>query len=197
VTVNAHFSGSGSIRQSGSGTTVLLGTFASSRTDSTPVTIGKGTLQVDGLLLAQDLDPAVPLVQMLNGTTLSGKGTIVGTVDTSAAVFAFISPGSSSELADLTTNDFVLTGGTRLEPRITHIAATNLRVNGTVNLTGGGLFPRQVGLPPSVGTVFTILVNDTRTPFRGHSPARRKAGLCSTVPAHNTGSATSAVPATT
>ncbi len=142
------------LTKSGAGLLVLSG--ANTYTGGT--TVSAGTLEVDGSL-------AAGTVSISKTATLEGSGSIGGLV--SAASGSFVQPGNASSTGILTTTGMTLMSGSSLNISLNGTTAGSgydqVVSNGTVNVSGAtlALSTNFGGSPPNIGTVFTIVSNQS------------------------------------
>lgn len=153
LTFAGPITGTGSVTQSGDGTTVLIG----NNTFVGTTTVNDGNFVVNGRTGAL----------ATNGAFLSGTGT-VGTL---ASSFSAVFPGDlSSGAGVLTSGDFTQSGGGSINYRV-NSGPTNvvnrLDVHGAVNLGGQLVFGVASNVVIRVGEVFTLIANDGTDPIVG------------------------------
>jgi autotransporter-associated beta strand protein len=155
ITVNPNLNFSGNVTKQGTGTTTFTGT----NTHTGTTTIQEGALVVNGS------DAASPFV--VTGGALRGSGT-VGTL---MATGGQISPGpSAGGPAALRASSTSLGASSALVVQLNGAAAGSgydqLKVTGTVTLSGGGLSV-ALGFVPTAGAEFVVIDNDGTDPVVG------------------------------
>ena len=144
ATFDNAISGSGGVRQIGSGTTVLAG--ASTYTGST--TVESGRLAVNG---------SIASIVSVTGGTLAGTGTVGGIVAGSGGTVA---PGNSIGTLNVSGSVSFAPGSTyevEIEPSGT---GDLLHATGTATLTGGTVSVVKAGGTYAIGSRYTILTAD-------------------------------------
>ncbi len=137
-------SGSGGVRQIGSGTTVLTGT--STYTGGT--TVESGRLAVNG---------SIASIVNVTGGTLAGTGAVGGIAVGSGGIVA---PGNSIGILNVAGNVSFASGSTyevEIEPSGT---GDLLHATGTATLTGGTVSVVKAGGTYAIGSRYTILTAD-------------------------------------
>lgn len=149
VTFDGTISGSGALRQIGSGLTRLAG---NSSGFVGPTTVEAGRLAVNGSL-------AGSAVTVLGGATLGGNGTVGATTIQSGG---FIAPGNS--IGTLTVNGaFAQAAGSTYQVELDPgtVTSDRIAVNGTATLASGANLSvvNYTGSPYAVGQRYTILTS--------------------------------------
>jgi len=119
-------SGSGSLRQAGTGTLTLTGTNGYTGTTQ----VSDGSLYVDG-----DQSAAIGMTTVANGATLGGKGTLGGNVTVSDG--ATLAPGGKDAIGTLTVNgNLKLSAGSALDYCFGGQLSDLINVKGNLTLDG-------------------------------------------------------------
>lgn len=142
VTFGGLISGSGSVIQAGSGTTVLTG----SNSYLGPTTINAGTLKING-----DQSAAIGLTTAMSGATLGGSGTVGG--DVVIADGGTLSPGNSPGTLTINGN-LSLSAGSLLSYDFGEAGVVNGPINDLTNVGGDLMLDGTLNIVVSPGGAF-------------------------------------------
>ncbi|HMP58783.1 MAG TPA: autotransporter-associated beta strand repeat-containing protein [Gemmatales bacterium] len=155
LTHTGTISGSGTVRQNGSGTLIL----------TAANTFGGGTDVNAGTLLANNISGSATgsgAVSVQSGATFGGDGAISGAVTVNSG--GFLAPGSSP--GDLTVGSVTFNAGSTFLIELGGLTPgteyDRLHVTGTANLNGTLDVSLYGGFVPTVGDTFTILTAGNR-----------------------------------